>query len=247
MVDTDSNVQTGTTPAPETTKPAGEVSKPDGGNGATPPETQSLTKEEVTKMISEANATVLAEATEKHKRELQSIKDRSLAEIERAKREAQASRTALGQARTRIKETDPDILKDLELAEYKAKEEQDAVAQREQEARGQMETFDKQFHDQVNQFITDLGFDPKDKGMDWGEDAKTYLEKQGKIQTSIVKSQKALIKKYEDEKAGLEKEIEARIRKKYGLDAIDATTPAGTGGTKTDAQRYAELYPTMAK
>jgi uncharacterized membrane-anchored protein YjiN (DUF445 family) len=185
------------------------------------PETQPLTQEQVSKMVQES----VALATETAKREIQSIKDKARAEVEQAYRRSQLAETTLNQVRGKLKEADPTFAQELEIAELRTKDQHYQQREAEDMARQQQAQFDNAFKNNLTQFITGLGADPKDPRVDWGEDAKDYLEKQNRILNSVVKLQKEDTKKTEDKRSQEVKDIEIKLRKELGLDSVDTTQP----------------------
>ena len=187
-----------------------------------PPQPQPLTEDVLKQRIDEAVGKALGEQTEKAKREIQSVKDKSKAEIEQAYRRAYTAETTLQGI---VPELDEDTRNKLELhqlrgvaAQYQSKEQEDAQRQ-------QMETFVQTFNSQMNQFITDAGIDPADKRIDWGKDAKDYFEVQQRVLSSVNKIQKENTKAADEKRSQDLKDLEAKLRKDLGLDSVDTSTP----------------------
>jgi len=153
---------------------------------------QPLTEAKVAQMITEATAKAVKEAKELGKRELQSAQDRNRVELTKASRRAQIAETVLGTARQGL---DPEVAKELELAEYRAKEQGRVTVEQEEELARQQTEFHEKFQTNLNQFITNLGVDPKDERIDWAADAKDYLEAQQRILASAALIQKENIRK----------------------------------------------------
>lgn len=205
---------------------------------------QPLTQEQVNQMIKDA----LAEQETAYKRQIQSVNDKAeflkgrLAEVEPGYRKAKAAQDVLNQVRPRIKDVDPDLDKEVEIAELRSTtqhyQEQEQQMTRQQQAKA----FDDQFHTQMSQRLQGLDIDPKDKNIDWATDAKDYLQKMDRILTSAEKIIKERGKTVETNKVQEEKDIEARIearlRKKLGLDTVDTSTPSSSTSDDEYLDRY---------
>jgi hypothetical protein len=188
---------------------------------------QPLTEEVINKRISEA----IASATEKATREIQSVKDKSKAEIERAQNEAKLHRETFSTFKSTLGELEPEVANKLELAELKAKDRAFQSAQQsEQVAKQQQETLEK-FNSNMTQFITESGLDPADKRVDWGSDAQTLLDKQAKILASVAKIHKANAKDSSEKQSQLIKDEIAKVRKELNLDSVDTSNSVGIGSS----------------
>jgi hypothetical protein len=188
---------------------------------------QPLTEEVINKRISEA----IASATEKATREIQSVKDKSKAEIERAQNEAKLHRETFSTFKSTLGELEPEVANKLELAELKAKDRAFQSAQQsEQVAKQQQETLEK-FNSNMTQFITESGLDPTDKRVDWGSDAQTLLDKQAKILASVAKIHKANAKDSSEKQSQLIKDEIAKVRKELNLDSVDTSNSVGIGSS----------------
>lgn len=196
----------------------------------TPPEPSP--EEILNQKISEAVAKAVAEATvketERSKREIQSAKDKAMAEVAAAQRRARFAESTMDATRTRIKELDPDIAKEMELAEYRAKEQnRQAMEQQEQAAQYQADIV-QQFHSQMNQLITGLGVDPIDKRIDWADDAPDLLTAQRRIQDSVVKIQKENIQTMQSGFEKRLKDLEEKAKQaNIEVNSVDTTVSPG--------------------
>jgi hypothetical protein len=186
---------------------------------------QPSTEEIVSQKIKDA----IALETEKYKREIQSAKDKAKAEIESARREAQYSKETLSSFKGTLGNIDPEVARNLELEEYRAKDKARQTVEYEQSVAQQQQALIDSFNTGFNQHLKDIGLDPTDKRIDWGEDSKSLLEKQQKILSSIGKIQKANQKDAEKKQAESFKEMETKLRKDLGLDSVDTSTPVGGG------------------
>lgn len=185
---------------------------------------QPLTEEILNQRISEATK-VFTEQVEAAKRELQSAKDKHKLEIERARNETQIHKNALDSIKSSIGESDPDVVSRLELAELRAKEKARAEADQYQTVAQQQQALIDSFNSGLTEFIKESGIDVSDKRIDWGDDAKTLLEKQQRILKSVNKIQKELQKNTKEEQTQAFKDMEMKLRKELGLDSVDTSKP----------------------
>ncbi len=195
----------------------------------------------IAQKISEATKS-FAEQVEASKRELQSVKDKHKAELERAQREAQIHKETFNTFKSNLGELDPEMSKNLELAELRSKDKASQVAtQNEQIAKQRQEAFDR-FNSNITQFITESGIDPNDKRVDWGSDAQTLLDKQNRILASVAKIHKVNAKDSEEKQSKTLKDEIAKVRKELGLDSVDTSNPVGVNLSSSKAElnkRYA--------
>ena len=171
-------VQTGAVPMGTTSNEAPQPQEP-------------LPEQKMEAMIQQKVADEIKKATEVARREIQSIKDKSKAEVESAVRRARLAENTLTATRAHLQTIDPEQAKEVELAELRAKEHgRQTMEQEEAMAREQME-FHQKFQSTLAQFITYLGVDPSDKRIDWADDAQyNYLERQRRVLDSVAKIQK---------------------------------------------------------
>ena len=200
--------------------------------GETKVEPQPLTKEAIEQMIAEATAKAVKEAKEAGKRELQSAQDRNRAEIAKQERRVRLAEGTLSAARTRLHTADPEAARELELTELRAEREgRLTVEQEEQMTQYKAEAFRK-FDDQMTQFITNLGIDPKDKRIDWAEDeTNELLVRQQRILDSAAKIQKDNIQLMKATQENLDKRLkELEVKKKEEekeANSVETTTSQG--------------------
>ena len=186
---------------------------------------QPLTEEKVAQMITEATEKAVKEAKELGKRELQSAQDRNKVELAKASRRAQIAETVLGAARQGL---DPEVAKELELAEYRAKEQGRVTVEQEEELARQQTEFHEKFQTNLNQFITNLGVDPKDERIDWAADAKDYLEAQQRILASAALIQKENIKATQTSLETRLKALEAKVKaEEIEANSVETSTSQG--------------------
>jgi len=210
------------TPAPEVKLAPESGTVPPVQETKEEPQQQSLTPDTVKELI----AKELTAAKEEARREIQSAKDKARAEVENALRKATAAESTLNTVRGRLKESDPDFEKDLKIAEMEATLKQYSLGEREARMREQAKQFEDAFKANLSQFIVDNEVDIKDSRIDWGEDAKDYLERQQRVLKSVTKIRKEESKKAEEKRSQEVKDIETRIRKSLGLDTVDTSQPS---------------------
>lgn len=187
---------------------------------------------------------VAAEVTEAAKREIQSVKDKARSEVEQALGRAGLAEETSAGMETRFRELDPEAAESAktkaELAFYRK---QVAVQQRQQA----VIAFNQKFLDNINQFIVESGVDVNDKGIDWGNDAKDYFEKQRRILTSVGKIQRENLTATEAKASQKVADAEALTRQE--VDSVDTSIPAGAGRSpkrQDIIKRYSEGDPNIS-
>lgn len=169
----------------------------------------------------------MAKVMEPLKREFQSTKDKSIAEVDRASKQAQEMYNSMMQAASG---DDPEVRERLQQAGTMA---QQRIAQQqayEEMSRRKQKEFDTSFKDAHTQFVKELGIDPDDKAIDWGEGEGDYLEKTKAIQKSIAKIIKAKSKEDND-----------KVKKQLvDVNSVDTSTPSNvsSSGIPTDMVRF---------
>ncbi len=168
---------------------------------------------------------------EQSKRELQSTKDRYLAEIEKANRRVKATETIQANALKAVVGDDPELQKSARLAQLEAEKQLTSQMDYEEMTRRQQQEFDKNFKEAHVKFVKKLGFDPDDKRIDWGDGEGNYLTRLQKILDSV--STIATEKLSAAEKKLLE--YEAKEKKKANIEANSVDT-ANAAGASSDAE-----------
>jgi uncharacterized membrane-anchored protein YjiN (DUF445 family) len=214
---------------PEGAVPEGTVSADDSAGTTPSPDAktdqiQSLSQEAIAKMIQDAVAPI----KEVTARNIQSVKDKAAAEIDKANRRAGIAEITLNQIRGRLKESNPEFATELEISELRTRDQHYQQRDLEDQARQQQTQFEQSFKTNLNQFVTELGVDPGDKRIDWGDDAPNYLERQGRILNSVAKIQKAEAGKALESVNQQIKDAETRLRKELGLDSVDTSHSVGS-------------------
>ncbi len=174
--------------------------------------------------IEEQIVKAMGEQGEIISRKIQSATDKGVARIQR---EAESTARITEDAMAALDATTGE---ETEVAKPKTRAQDQYRSQ--QEARRQQEAAVKQtvdaFESNIRQHITDLGIDPDNKGIDWGDsDNLSLTDRQGKILTSISKIQKENAKLADDKRKQGFTDLETKLRKDLGLDSVDTTTSAG--------------------
>lgn len=151
---------------------------------------QPLTSEQIQQMIATAVTRAVEEGKQLGRRELQSVQDRNKAEAIRSRTRAEVAERTLGAVRTHLQGVDPDVAKEMELAELRERERTRQSQDQTEEGRRAQEEFLQTFYANLNQHITGLGVDPKDPKIDWGAETMTPLEIQRRVLDSAAKIQK---------------------------------------------------------
>ncbi len=176
--------------------------------------------------IEEQIAKVMGEQTDIIARKIQSAGDKAVARIQKeADSTARMTEDAIAALDATTGE-EAEVAKPKRQDQYRSQLE----ARRQQEA-AVKKTVDA-FESNIRQHITDLGIDPDDKGIEWGDsDNLSLTDRQGKILASVSKIQKENAKLADDKRKQEFTDLEAKLRKDLGLDTVDTTTSAGVGST----------------
>ncbi len=221
--------QTGAVSEEGTVSKEGEVS-----GGTESKEASPLTAEQASKMIADA----LAEQDRQYGKKLQSLTDQSAylkSQLAEAKQKGDVSHSTLETLKGRVREADPDLLKDVEAAELKTKLSQYERSESDMRIQSQVMEFDKKFHNQLGDLLDGFDIDPADERIDWGTDAKDYLDKQGRIIASLKKIRVEDKKKEKVEQGKKFDDFKLSLRKELGLDSVDTSNPVAP---KEDTTKY---------
>ncbi len=165
------------------------------------------------------------------KRELQSTKDKAKYEVERMAQRTMTAEQTLRAARARLALENPEAAKDMELQELRGRVTNEEQTARQLEARNAQEEFHKQFKASLEESLQEMGVDTKDSKLDWAEDAPNYIEAQKRVLKSAAKIKKeaeqAAQTKYQTDLQTKLKDLEARLRKEFGVDSVDTTASGG--------------------
>ena len=187
------------------------------------PQPQPLTRGEAEQLIAEQ----LGAAKEAGRREMQGIKDREVGEAQRRARFAEDS---LARIRGRYADLDPEARQALEAEEMRGQLGYYQSREAQTVQRDQMMATVNAFEGNISQFITDVGIDPNDKRIDWGDrNSMNLTQRQDTILKSVAKIQKENTKASEGKVSQTIKEEIAKARKELGLDTVDTSTPAAPG------------------
>jgi len=196
-------------------------------------EPPALTKEQeakVNQMIADATATAVAEAKILGKRELQSAQDKNRAELARAERRARLAEGSLGASRTQLQSLDPEVAKEMELAELRAERAGRLTLEQEDALRQQQEVQGRALSDSLHAHLTALGIDPNDKRIDWATDSTNYVQGRSRFDASLAQ----IIK---EEKQTMQNSLEKRLKDleakmvQAGIDVNSVSTAASVGAT----------------
>ena len=148
---------------------------------------QALTEERVQELIAQATIKAVEVAKEAGKRELQSAQDRNKAELARMEKRARTAESTLTAARTQVQNIDPEVAKEMELAELRA-EKQARTTEEQQDVLSQQQSSQaKAVQESLNAYLGELKIDPKDARLDWADDAKDYISGRTRFDASVAK------------------------------------------------------------
>jgi len=126
----------------------------------------------------------------------------------------------MSRIRNKYPDMDPDAARILESelsGVYRQKQEEESKAQ---------------FHQVLYEQLSDLGIDPKDERVDWGEGAGAFNEAFSRFNKSVNKIVKADIQAAREKAKQEADEKLQKERKDAGLDSVETTIPVGIS-TKT--------------
>ncbi len=198
-------------------------------------------EEKMTALIQQKVDEAITRSTELARREIQSVKDKSRAEVEAAIRRAQMAETTMTSARTHLQTVDPEAAKELELSTLRAKEASRTELEKEEEARKQHETYTKSLNDSLVSHLTELGIDPNDKRVDWARDAADFLQGRGRFDASvakILKEEKQTIQSSFEKRL---KELETKVNKTVNETNAEANSVSTTASQGTVASSDIEF------
>ena len=202
--------------------PTGEVEK-----GTVQPPAP-LTPEALQEMIDKAVAKATEQAKEMGRRELQRQQDRNKAALERESRRAGSAEGLIKSIRTRYQDENPELAKDLELEELRARDAARRSHEEEETIRQQQESFAQALQTSLVEHLKSLDIDPQDKRVDWAEDAKDYVTGRSRFDTSVAKiikeNQETMKKGFEDRLKALEDKIN---KSQEEANSVDTTIPKG--------------------
>jgi hypothetical protein len=173
---------------------------------------------------------IVRQEMEAIKRQLQSEKDKSIAEVRREaektiglyKRQAEELATQFGAV-------DPQA---AELARLKSQEKYYREQETEEMTKKQLQDFDANFRDSIGQALQAMEIDPVDKRLDWAEDAMDYVVKQRRVLLSAARINSDKNKALKEEVKKSIADETAKLRRELGFDSVD-TGIAASGGVGT--------------
>jgi predicted phage tail protein len=171
----------------------------------------------------------LSKVVDPLKRELQSTKDKSVAEVTRAQRQAEQ----ILQSIQSVVGDDPDLQLKLQNAGLRAQAQLRQQAEYEDMTRRQQAEFDKNFKAIFTDMASSIGLDPNQ--VDWADDEGNYLNKAHRIKESVKAKYPSIIQAIE---AKYKKEYETKLAnalKEAGINSVDTSMPVGNyEGIPTD-------------
>lgn len=210
-------VQEGTTPSGETPpKPGVEPS----------PTPQPLTEERIQQLIAEGASKFIEQGKEVGRREMQSIKDREVAEVQRRQRLAEEETNVY---KSSFSGLDEETQRDIELKRARSQVQFYQSAEQQETLRRQHEAYAQQLNAQLDAHLESLGIDKTDKRVDRAQDALDYLSGRSRFDASVARIIKENAKAAEVKWTSSFKEMERKLRKELGLDSVDATISGGIG------------------
>ncbi len=183
--------------------------------------TEEQTSTETKLSVEEQIAKVMGDQAETISRKIQSATDKAITRIQReADSTARITEDAMAALDAPSGETE--AAKPRRQDQYRSQ-----LELRRQQEEAAKKTVDA-FESNIRQHITDLGIDPDDKSIDWGDSNDLNLtERQGKILTSVSKIQKDNAKLADDKRKQEFTDLEVKLRKDLGLDSVDTNISAG--------------------
>lgn len=191
------------------------------------PQPQPLTEERVQQM--------LAEQAESIRRQLQSDKDKAVAEVRReADKRARFAESKTNAYETSFKSLDEETQRDIELAKYREQDKYYQSAAQEEARRQEEATYFQRMNDSLVDEVRTWDIDPEDKRIDFASDASDYFTGRKRFIDSLQKIVREKQKEAEDKVKDDFKNLESKLRKDLGLDSVD-TTAGSSGGGDSDA------------
>ena len=185
-------------------------------------------KKETTETPSPDVQKLISEQIEIVKRQVQSEKDKAIAEIRReAERKTKFAESRAGAYESVLKTADEELKPLAEKARITADSQFYREFYEQQESEKRAKAYDEQLAQSLRDEVTALGIDPDDKGLDYANNATDYFTGRKRFTESVSKILKG--KEIEREKQMDSKwtQLETDFRKKHGLDSQDTTVASG--------------------
>lgn len=175
---------------------------------------QPLTQEQIQQMLDSHTETL--------KRQLQSEKDKAIAEVRReAEKRIRRAEIENATIKSSLSGFDPetgDIKQTLRVAELESRDRFNQDYEQQEKARREGESFHASFQEGLVSLVTELGIKVDDKRIDWAQDASNYLNIRKRFDRSVAKIQKEDATKT---KESMKQELMQEIRKEMGIDSHD--------------------------
>jgi len=188
----------------------------------------------------------ISEGVERALREVQSAKDKALREVQSGinRHPAPAVNNQFGYLQEELRDLDPDVAKDVELATLRAQARITSETQTANQRVSREENFKQEFMDSLISLAESAGIDPKDKTLDWAEDAGTdYLTRMKRFQASVVGTLRVKIDGAKGEGAAAAGAAQIEERRKAGLESHDTSHAGGNTAVLTD-EAFLEAFST---
>lgn len=181
----------------------------------------------------------ISKLTESFRREMQSTKDKSIAEVERARRQAEITLQAIRS----VAGDDPDPQTRIQMATLQAQVYSAQQEAQQEEARRRSEGFFQAYQDKVTKILKRFDVDPTDKRINWNTNEPDLLERLDKITESAEAIHRANKKEAEEKYSSLDKrvkEMEGKS-KEANKEANSVNTGNASGSASDEAIRNAYI------
>ena len=202
------NVQTGV---------VSEGAPPKGQATPAPPSSPSLSTEEIQRMINQG----IMEGIERAK---QSARDTARFEVESLQKRVAQTRIHSEAAMRQLEQYDPAEALKLRQAQFQGDVNQRQLADQEEQQQARHAQFVQDFYRVESEAVAELGVDPKDTRIDWGNDAASPTE----AHKRILKSAMAIAR----EQLKAERSARDETLNREANSVNTSITPGGSGGDK---------------
>lgn len=193
------------------------------------PVSEETTSKDDQPSMEEQVAKAVSEQVEQATRKMQSEKDKAIFEIQReAGARAKLAESTLTSYEASLEGMGADPVQ-AEVAKLRARDQFHSQRESEYEAQRQNQATIDSFESTMRQHITDLGIDPNNSKIEWGDkNSMDLLERQRAILSSASKLQKENAKVADEERKEEFDKFKRETRKDLGLDSVDTTiSPSG--------------------
>lgn len=136
----------------------------------------------VQELVAQATTKAVEEARKSGRQELQSQQDKNKAELERIERRATTAEASLGATTKQLQSLDPEVAKEVELAQLRARE----AARTTQDQAGAVKQQQETVFASLETHLKSLGIDPKDPRIDWALGTNSIVEGRGIFDASVA-------------------------------------------------------------